>query len=50
MVKYQPDLLNPLGRTVMISFRKLFSPPPSFFRRQREQEQQPDENPAPPTR
>jgi hypothetical protein len=36
---YQPDLLDPLGRTIMISFRKLFSPPPSFFRRQREQEQ-----------
>jgi hypothetical protein len=39
-LNYQPDLLNPLGRTVMISFRKLFTPPPSFFRRQREQEQQ----------
>ena len=24
---YQPDLLDPLGRTIMISFRKLFSPP-----------------------
>ena len=32
---YQPDLLNPLGRTVSISIRKLFSPPPSFFRGQR---------------
>lgn len=31
---YQPDLLDPLGRTVGISIRKLFSPPPSFFRRQ----------------
>ena len=30
---YQPDLLNPLGRTVSISLRKLFSPRPSFFRR-----------------
>jgi hypothetical protein len=38
-LNYQPDLLDPLGRTIMISFRKLFSPPPSFFRRQREQEQ-----------
>ena len=37
---YQPDLLDPLGRTIMISFRKSFLPPPSFFRRQREQEQQ----------
>ncbi|HUP66738.1 MAG TPA: TonB-dependent receptor [Sphingomicrobium sp.] len=35
---YQPDLLDPLGRTIMISFRKLFSPPPSFFRREREQQ------------
>jgi hypothetical protein len=32
---YQPDLLDPLGRTVGISIRKLFTPPPSFFRRQR---------------
>jgi hypothetical protein len=39
-LNYQPGLLDPLGRTVMISFRKLFLPPPSFFRRQREQEQQ----------
>lgn len=31
---YQPDLLDPLGRTVMISFRKLFLPPRSFFRNQ----------------
>jgi len=30
---YQPDLLDPLGRTVSISFRKLFSPPPGAFRR-----------------
>ena len=37
-LNYQPDLLDPLGRTVMISFRKLFLPPPSFFRRMREQE------------
>jgi hypothetical protein len=39
-LNYQPDLLDPLGRTVMISFRKLFLPPPSFFRQQREREQQ----------
>jgi hypothetical protein len=39
-LNYQPDLLNPLGRTIMISFRKLFSPSPASFRRQREQEQQ----------
>ena len=45
-LNYQPDLLNPLGRTVMISFRKLFLPPASWFRtqfqqdRQRQQQQQ----------
>ena len=39
-LNYQSDLLDPLGRTVMISFRKLFLPPPSFFRQQREQDQQ----------
>ncbi len=32
-LNYQPDLLDPLGRTVSITFRKLFLPPPSFFRR-----------------
>lgn len=31
-ISYQPDLLDPLGRTVSISFRKLFLPPRSFFR------------------
>jgi hypothetical protein len=30
---YQQDLLDPQGRTILISFRKLFSPPPSAFRR-----------------
>ena len=39
-LNYQPDLLDPLGRTIMISFRKLFLPPPSFFRQQRDREQQ----------
>jgi hypothetical protein len=33
-LSYQPGLLDPLGRTIMISFRKLFLPPPSWFRRQ----------------
>ena len=47
-LNYQPDLLDPLGRTIMISFRKLFSPPPSFFRQQREREQQ--QQAQPPTR
>ena len=36
---YQPDLLDPLGRTVSISFRKLFLPPRGAFRRQRTQSQ-----------
>ena len=39
-LNYQADLLQPLGRTIMISFRKLFSPPPSWYRQQREREQQ----------
>jgi hypothetical protein len=40
---YQPDLLDPLGRTIGITIRKLFLPPPSFFRRaiQDRQQQQP---------
>lgn len=33
-LNYQPDLLDPLGRTIMISFRKLFLPSPAWFRRQ----------------
>ena len=37
---FQPDLLNPLGRTIMISFRKLFLPPASWFRQQFQQERQ----------
>ena len=40
-LSYQPGLLDPLGRTIMISFRKLFLPPPSFFRQQREQQSSP---------
>jgi hypothetical protein len=32
-VNFQPDLLDPLGRTVMISFRKQFLPA-SFYRRE----------------
>jgi hypothetical protein len=39
-LNFQPGLLDPLGRTVMISFRKLFLPPPSFFRQRFQQEQQ----------
>jgi hypothetical protein len=41
-LSYQPDLLDPLGRTVMISFRKLFSPSLAALRRMREQEQRSD--------
>jgi hypothetical protein len=47
-LNYQPDLLDPLGRTIMISFRKLFLPPPSFFRQERERAQR--EQQAQPTR
>jgi len=39
---YQPDLLDPLGRTIGISIRKLFLPPPSFFRRQFQERQRQD--------
>jgi hypothetical protein len=38
---FQADLLDPLGRTVSISIRKLFLPPRSFFRRQQPQPQPP---------
>ena len=34
-VNYQPDLLDPLGRTISFSIRKQFLPPPGFFRRER---------------
>lgn len=30
---FQQDLLDPQGRTILVSLRKLFSPPPSAFRR-----------------
>ena len=39
-LSYQPDLLDPLGRTIMISFRKLFLPSPSWFRRQSQEMRQ----------
>src|SRR6185295_9698293 len=32
-LNYQPDLLDPLGRTIMISFRKLFLPSFATMRR-----------------
>lgn len=39
-LNYQSDLLDPLGRTVMVTFRKSFLPSPATFRRMREQDQQ----------
>ena len=35
-INYQSALLDPLGRTVKITFRKLFSPSPGSWRRERE--------------
>ena len=40
LYNYQPDLLDPIGRTIMISFRKLFLPSPATFRRLFQQERQ----------
>jgi hypothetical protein len=37
-LSYQPDLLDPLGRTIMVSFRKSFLPSFASFRRARERE------------
>lgn len=41
LLNYQPNLLDPLGRSVMISFRKLFLPSPAqmrqMFQRDRQQ-------------
>jgi hypothetical protein len=48
-LNYQADLLNPLGRTVMISFRKLFLPSRATFQRMRQEEQQ-RQQPQAPTR
>jgi hypothetical protein len=44
---YQPDLLNPLGRTIMISFRKLFLPSPAWFRQQFQRERQQQQQSTP---
>lgn len=35
-VNYQPDLLDPLGRAITVSFRKQFLPPPGSLRRERQ--------------
>jgi len=45
---YQADLLDPLGRTVSVTFRKLFLPPPRFFRQQMQRRQQEQAPPAQP--
>jgi hypothetical protein len=37
-LNYQPGLLDPIGRTIMISFRKLFLPSPTAIRRLFQQE------------
>jgi hypothetical protein len=39
-LNYQADLLDPIGRTIGFSIRKLFLPPASYFRARRLQEQQ----------
>ena len=49
-LNYQPDLLNPIGRTIMISFRKLFLPSPAFFRQQFQRERQQQQQQPPATR
>lgn len=40
ILNYQPNLLDPVGRTIMISFRKLFVPSPATIRRLFQQERQ----------
>lgn len=49
-LNYQPDLLNPLGRTIMISFRKLFLPSPAWFRKQFQLERARQQQQSTPTR
>ena len=39
-LNYQPDLLDPLGRTIMITFRKLFLPSPSTIRQMFQRDRQ----------
>ena len=45
-LNYQPGLLDPLGRTIMISVRKLFLPSPGWFRQQFERERQQQRQPT----
>jgi hypothetical protein len=49
-INFQPDLLNPLGRTIMISFRKLFLPSPAWFRQQFQRECQQQQQQSTPMR
>ena len=37
-LNYQPGLLDPIGRTIMVTFRKLFLPSPATIRRMFQQE------------
>ncbi len=46
LLNYQPDLVDPLGRTIGITIRKLFLPPPSFFRRVFQERQQQQGSPT----
>jgi hypothetical protein len=39
-LNYQPGLLDPIGRTVMVSFRKVFLPSPAAIRRLFQQDRQ----------
>ncbi len=48
-LNFQADLLDPLGRTIGFSIRKLFLPPPSFFRRQFQQDRPRTPEPPPPS-
>jgi hypothetical protein len=47
-INYQPDLLDPRGRTISLSIRKLFLPPPGSFRRNSGSGSGGSERPLPP--
>lgn len=49
-INFQPDLLDPLGRTIMISFRKMFLPSPATMRRLFQQEHQQQQQQSTPPR
>jgi len=46
-LNYQADLLDPIGRTIGFSIRKLFLPPASYFRARRQQEQRQEQPSSP---